>query len=128
MTVDNFCFYVQNRLIQTGQTGSSFSVSWVEYEQGRNVQSVKRASLFTPESFQDIVWRMSHELKFFFLWFSLFIFSTFLSEKKFFYNGQLDPGSTVADHSTREPKIEGSNPYPGPNVIKLFMAVIYEFS
>ncbi len=56
------------------------------------------------------------------------IFLLFLSEKNFFYNGQLDPGSTVADHSTREPKIVGSNPYPGPNVIKLFMAVIYEFS
>ncbi len=35
MTTDNFCFYLQNRLIQTGQTGgqlyidtSPFSVPW----------------------------------------------------------------------------------------------------
>jgi hypothetical protein len=115
MTVDNFCFYLQNRLIQTGQTGqlysdtSPFSVPWIEYEQGRrNVQSVKRASLFTPESFQNIVWRMPHDLEFFFLWFSLFIFSSFFErKKKFFYNGQLDPGSTVADDSTRDPKMVG---------------------
>jgi hypothetical protein len=36
MTADNFCFYLQNRLIQTGQTGgqlyndtSPFSVPWL---------------------------------------------------------------------------------------------------
>jgi hypothetical protein len=44
MTTDNFCFYLQNRLIQTSQTGgqwysdtSSFSIPWVK--QGRVGQS-----------------------------------------------------------------------------------------
>jgi hypothetical protein len=38
MTTDNFCFYLQNRLIQTGQTGgqqysdtSPLSVPWCSY-------------------------------------------------------------------------------------------------
>jgi hypothetical protein len=38
MTIDNFCFYLQNRLIRTGQTGgqwysdtSSFSIPWRIY-------------------------------------------------------------------------------------------------
>jgi hypothetical protein len=37
MTTDNFCFYLQNRLIQTSQTGgqqysdtSSFSIPWTK--------------------------------------------------------------------------------------------------
>jgi hypothetical protein len=37
MTTDNFCFYLQNRLIQTSQTGgqrysdtSPFSIPWME--------------------------------------------------------------------------------------------------
>ncbi len=37
MTTDNFCFYLQNRLIQTGQTGgqwysdtSPFSIPWLK--------------------------------------------------------------------------------------------------
>jgi hypothetical protein len=37
MTTDNFCFYLQNRLIQTNQTGgqqysdtSSFSIPWLK--------------------------------------------------------------------------------------------------
>jgi hypothetical protein len=37
MTTDNFCFYLQNRLIQTSQTGgqlysdtSPFSIPWLE--------------------------------------------------------------------------------------------------
>jgi hypothetical protein len=39
MTTDNFCFYLQNRLIQTSQTGgqrygdtSPFSIPWTEYQ------------------------------------------------------------------------------------------------
>ena len=39
MTTDNFCFYLQNRLIQTSQTGgqwysdaSPFSIPWIEFE------------------------------------------------------------------------------------------------
>jgi hypothetical protein len=38
MTTDNFCFYLQNRLIQTSQTGgqqysdtSPFSIPWLEH-------------------------------------------------------------------------------------------------
>ncbi len=38
MTTDNFCFYLQNRLIQTSQTGghqysdtSPFSIPWLPY-------------------------------------------------------------------------------------------------
>jgi hypothetical protein len=38
MTTDNFCFYLQNRLIQTSQTGgqqysetSPFSIPWVHH-------------------------------------------------------------------------------------------------
>jgi hypothetical protein len=38
MTTDNFCFYLQNRLIQTSQTGgqwhsdaSPFSIPWLTY-------------------------------------------------------------------------------------------------
>jgi hypothetical protein len=38
MTTDNFCFYLQNRLIQTSQTGgqrysdtSPFSIPWLKY-------------------------------------------------------------------------------------------------
>ncbi len=38
MTTDNFCFYLQNRLIQTSQTGgqwysdtSPFSIPWQNY-------------------------------------------------------------------------------------------------
>ncbi len=38
MTTDNFCFYLQNKLIQTSQTGgqwysdtSPFSIPWVEH-------------------------------------------------------------------------------------------------
>jgi hypothetical protein len=37
MTTDNFCFYLQNRLIQTSQTGgqwyndiSAFSIPWLD--------------------------------------------------------------------------------------------------
>jgi hypothetical protein len=37
MTADNFCFYLQNRLIQTSKTGgqwysdtSTFSIPWIE--------------------------------------------------------------------------------------------------
>ncbi len=39
MTTDNFCFYLQNRLIQTSQTGgqwysdtSPFSIPWLSLE------------------------------------------------------------------------------------------------
>ncbi len=40
MTTDNFCFYLQNRLIQTGQTGgqwysdtSPFSIPWLKEQE-----------------------------------------------------------------------------------------------
>ncbi len=58
MTVDNFCFYLQNRLIQTGQTGgqwynyaSPFSIPWSQprlivslskFKSGSSHQSLRR--------------------------------------------------------------------------------------
>jgi hypothetical protein len=53
MTTDNFCFYLQNRLIQTSQTGgqwysdsSPFSIPWYSFQ--------KRESKITPKCLMAI--------------------------------------------------------------------------
>ncbi len=53
MTTDNFHFYLQNRLIQTGQTGGQlysdtypFSVPWKRYQTFYLIKNNKRISLF----------------------------------------------------------------------------------
>jgi hypothetical protein len=52
MTTDNFCFYLQNRLIQTSQTGgqcysdtSPFSIPWYHISIRSSIGRDKRASL-----------------------------------------------------------------------------------
>jgi len=53
MTTDNFCFYLQNRPIQTGQTGgqwynytSPFSIPWIGSNQSIRTGAKLRALLF----------------------------------------------------------------------------------
>jgi hypothetical protein len=56
MTTNNFCFYLQNRLIQTSQTGgqrfsdtSPFSIPCVSNLQVKQLKGNKLAVVFQPE-------------------------------------------------------------------------------
>ncbi len=63
MTTDNFCFYLQNRLIQTSQTGgqwysdtSPFSIPWTRVEMfSRHAQNVYKSCKLNNKKFYRIV-------------------------------------------------------------------------
>jgi hypothetical protein len=57
MTTDNFCFYLQNRLIQTSQTGgqwysdtSRFSIPWTKLNKNRQRQATTFLSVVVSAS------------------------------------------------------------------------------
>ncbi len=57
MKTNNFCFYLQNRLIQTGQTGgqwysdtSPFSIPWLEPNLFRAIQFFNEADTLESSS------------------------------------------------------------------------------
>ena len=63
MTTDNFCFYLQNRHIQTSQTGGQwysdtppFSIPWIDTGEGEREKERKRLQ-FTRVDFEEIVER-----------------------------------------------------------------------
>jgi hypothetical protein len=60
MTTDNFCFYLQNRLIQTSQTGgqwysdtSPFSIPWHFNFFGQNSHFLQKVEVITPVELAD---------------------------------------------------------------------------
>ncbi len=64
MTTDNFCFYLQNRLIQTSQTGgqrycdaSLFSIPWLYYTKHLSYSYFERNWLNSDKSFSNFTFQ-----------------------------------------------------------------------
>jgi hypothetical protein len=63
MTTDNICFYLQNRLIQTSQTGglwysdtSPFSIPCLRPQQGKLLQAMSQGAQYVMGENLEIVW------------------------------------------------------------------------
>jgi hypothetical protein len=70
MTTDNFCFYLQNRLIPTGQTGdqwyidtSPFSIPWAGHTRAEHLKSSYNTFGFkyTSQTLQLVIYEITAE-------------------------------------------------------------------